>query len=485
MEREIISTNRKALRLNLNQNSYGTIAEIGGGQEVARHFFQAGAASGTVAKTISAYDKSFSDAIYECKSTDRFVSEPRLMSMLDAEYKELTDTLSDKRDSDTKYFAFANTVSILNFQKDNYCHGWLGMRFQLNPNGEPNEVVLHVKLLEKDTLQQQQALGILGINLIFASYYFHETPNIFLKSLLDNLTLDRIEVSMVRMKGPELDYVDNRLLSVQLVKNEMTSATIFNRKGEVIEPSDMLYKKNVLAFRGSFRPITYVGFDMLKASYSLFKKDEDYDKKNTIGLCEMTLNNLLEKGNLDEQDFLDRVDILNGMGQNVMISNFREYYKLVTYFSEFKIKNLRVVIGIPTFINVLDPKYYKDLSGGILEAFGKLFAKKMKLYVYPALDEKTGDLITSKNLNLAEDLKHLYQYLIANRKILDLSNIKKERLSIKSADVLKMIKNNNFGWELKVPVYIEEFIKTKRPFGYKGTNKLVERKKSDDCQEDE
>ena len=483
MEREIISTNRKALRLNLNQNIYGTIAEIGGGQEVARHFFQAGAASGTVAKTISAYDKSFSDVLYECKTSERFVSEPRLMSMLDVEYKELNQTLSKKKDPKTKYFVFANTVSVLNFQKDNYCHGWLGVRFQLKPDSEANEVVLHVKLLEKDTLQQQQALGILGINLIFASYYFHETPNIFLKSLLDNLTNDRIEVSMVRMRGPELNYVDNRLLSVQLVKNEMTSATIFDKNGEVIEPSDMLYKKNVLAFRGSFRPITYVGFDMLKASYSLFKRDEDYDKENTIGLCEMTLNNLLEKGNLDERDFLDRVDILNGMGQNVMISSYREYYKLVSYFSEFQIKNLRVVIGIPTFINVLDPKYYKDLNGGILQAFGKLFPKNMKLYVYPALDEKSGKLITSQNLNLSDDLQHLYQYLISNRMILDLSTIKKEWLSIKSAEVLKMIKKNEAGWELKVPVYIEEFIKTKRPFDYKGTSELIDRKKSEDCKD--
>lgn len=485
MERDIISTNRKALSLNLNQNIYGTIAEIGGGQEVARHFFQAGAASGTIAKTISAYDKSFSDAFYECKTTDRFVSEPRLMSMLNTEYKELTDTLGNKKDPDTQYFAFANTVSVLNFKQDNYCHGWLGVRFQLNPNSEANEVVLHVKLFEKDSLQQQQALGIIGINLIFACYTFHETPNIFLKSLLDNLSLDRIEVSMVRMKGPELNYVDNRLLSVQLVKNEMTPATIFDSNGEVIEPSDMLYKKNVLAFRGSFRPITYVGFDMLKASYTLFKKDEDYVRENTIGLCEMTLNNLLEKGNLDEQDFLDRVDILNGMGQNVMISNFREYYKLVTYFSEFKIKNLRVVIGIPTFINVLDPKYYEDLNGGILQAFGRLFAKNMKLYVYPALDKKTGELITSQNLPLRDDLKHLYKYLIANRKILDLTNIKKERLSIKSADVLKMIKKDISGWELKVPVYIEEFIKTMRPFGYKGSDKLIERKKSKNCKVDD
>lgn len=475
MEREIISTNRKALQLNLNTKVYGTIAEIGGGQEVARHFFQAGAASGTVAKTISAYDKSFSDTIYKCNDSTRFVSKPRLLSMLDAEFMELTDTLSKKRDPETLFFAFANTVSVLNFQKDNYCHGWLGVRFQLKPNEEANNIILHVKLLERDSLQQQQALGVLGINLIFACYYHYETPNIFLKSLLDNLSNERVEISMVRMRGPQLRYVDNKLLSVQLVKNEMTSATIFDRNGEVIEPSDMLYKKNVLAFRGSFRPITYVGFDMLKTSFGLFKKDEDYDKDNTIGLCEMTLNNLLDKGNLDETDFLERVEILNGMGQNVMISNFREYYKLVSYFSAFNIINLRVVIGIPTFINVLDPKYYKNLNGGILEAFGKLFTNNMKLYVYPALDENSSSLITSKNLPLPDDLKHLYQYLIANRKILDLSNIKEEWLKIKSVDVLKMIKKNESGWEVKVPVYIEEFIKTRKLFGYKGSSKMIDR----------
>lgn len=475
MEREILSTNRKALRLNLDNTIYGSLAEIGGGQEVARNFFQAGGASGTVAKTISAYDKQFSDKLYNKNKKGRYVSEGRLLKMLRTEYDDVVNLLLKERHDKCRFFAFANTVETLNYRKDNISHGWLGMRFQLRAGSEANEVVMHVNLLENDALLQQQTLGILGVNLIFACYHFNDRPNVFLKSLLDNLSRDRVEISLVRMSGPELKYVDNRLLSVQLVSNRMTPATMFDRNGDVQQPSDMLYKKNVMAFRGSFRPITYVGFDMLKTSFSIFKKDEDYVKENTISLCEMTLNNLLEKGKLDERDFLDRVDMLNGMGQNVMVSNFREYYKLVSYFSQFKIKNLRVVIGIPTFLNVLDKKYYSDLKGGILEAFGKLFVKNMKLYVYPTRDESTGDIITSQNIPLPEDLKYLYKYLIENRKIIDIKSVKKDKLHIKAKEVLCMIKSGKEGWEELVPVYIEDFIKKNKIFGYKGGEGLIYR----------
>lgn len=478
MDREILSTNRKALRINLDQSIYGTFAEIGGGQEVSRNFFTAGGASGTVAKTISAYDKKFSDNIYNKNKPGRYVSLGRLEKMLITELDEIREVL-DLTENKQRYFAFANTVATINYKKDNYSHGWLGLRFQLKEQAEPNEVIMHVNLHENDALLQQQSLGILGVNFIFACYYFHDRPNVFLKSLLDNLSPDRVEITLVRMTGPDLKYVDNRLLSVQLVNNGMTNATMFDRNGDVQQPSDMLYKKNVLAFRGSFRPITYVGFDMLKTSYGMFKRDEDYEKETTVSLCEMTMNNLLEEGELDETDFLDRVDMLNGMGQNVMVSNFREYYKLVSYFSQFRINNLRVVIGIPTFINVLEKKYYSNLRGGILEAFGKLFVNNMKLYVYPTKDDETGELITSRNLPLEDDLKYLYKYLMENRKIIDLEGVKTDRLHIKSKEVLKMIKNNTGKWEEMVPVYIEEFIKTNDLFGYNGSKELIMR--TDDC----
>jgi hypothetical protein len=479
MEREILSTNRKALRINLNGMIYGSFAEIGGGQEVARHFFQAGGASGTVAKTISAYDKSFSDKLYNKNRPGRYVSQGRLQKMLDTEYNELTTLLGGLRQPETTFFAFADTVETLNFEKSNDAHGWIGVKYQYSPGTEPNQVVLHVDLKENDALLQQQTLGILGVNLLFACYYHHDRPNEFLRSLFDSLSRDRIEISMIRMSGPDLAYVDNRLLAVQLVKNGMTNAVMFDRKGDVQQPSDMLYKKNVLAFRGSFRPITYVGFDMLKSSYGIFKKDRHYQRDNTIAVCEMTLNNLLEEGELDERDFLDRVDILNGMGQNVMVSTFREYYKLVGYFSRFRIGRLRIVIGIPTFLNVLEEKYYEKLRGGILEALGRLFPENVKFYVYPtisavSLDDRSpsGELLTSRNLALPEKLKPLYDYLISCRKIIDIKEVKKERLYISSPYVLKMIKENIPGWELMVPNYIEEVIKTKRLFGYSGDGKL-------------
>jgi hypothetical protein len=473
MEREILSPHRKALKINLNPNLYGCFAEIGGGQEVARQFFQAGGASGTVAKTISAYDKAYSDALYQKTVTGRYVSEFRLGEMLDTEYSELVQILASQRGLNTQFFSFANTVETLNFQKTNRGQGWIGMKFQLKPETDANQVVLHVNLLENDGLMQQTTLGILGVNLVYACFFLSQFPNQFLRSLLDSLATDRIEITMIRMTGPDLSYVDNRLLSVQLVKNGMANSIMFDRKGEVQRPYDMLYKKNVLAFRGSFRPVTYVMADMMRTSYRIFKRDEDYDRDNTISLCEMTLSNLLQEGELDEQDFLDRIDILNGMGQNVMVSNFKEYYSLVQYFSQFKIKKLRIIIGIPTMMNFFEKKYYEHLRGGILEAMGKFFIDNMKLYVYPTVSSVSIDdpakgegLITSGNLPLADDLHDLYQYLIKNRLILDIKDAKKEWLWINSQVVVKMIKDKLPGWEDMVPNYIVKEIKRKKLFGY-------------------
>ncbi|HBF88777.1 MAG TPA: nicotinate-nucleotide adenylyltransferase [Bacteroidales bacterium] len=466
MEREILSQKNKALKINLDSTTYGTIAEIGGGQEVARAFFQAGGASGTVAKTISAYDKTFSDAIYNNYKSGRHVSENRLDKMLKKEYSELVRILIVERCSDTRFFAFANTVETINYNKSNQGHGWLGIKFQLKSCGEPNEVVIHVRLLENDSLLQQYTLGILGINLIYACFYHWYNPNDFLQSLMDNLSRDRVEINMARMSGPDLDYVDNRLLSVQLVKNGMTNVVIFDRNGKVKSAADMLYKQNVLVFRGSFRPITYVGFDMLKTSYALFKKELGNNKDKSVVLCEMTLNNLLDKGEFDERDFLDRVNILNGMGQNVMISDYKEFYKLISYFSEFKIKELRLLLGIPVLRKVFDEKYYANLKGGIVEAFGRLFIQNLKIYVYPALDVETDKIKTVEKMDIPENIRFLVKHLLENQKILNVPNVKKERLHITSKQVLAKIKAKDKTWEDLVPKYVSDFIKEKKLFCY-------------------
>lgn len=468
---EILSPHRKALIINLDPTIYGSFAEIGAGQEVARSFFQAGGASGTIAKTISAYDMAFSDNIYGGSKTGRYVSEDRLLTMLQTEAKELTSVLKDKAKPNTRFFVFADTVTTINFKKDKEGQGWMGVRYQLSPKGKANEVILHVRMLENDSLQQQRTLGILGTNLIYACFHHYEHPNSFLQSLLDSLSSDQLEITMIRMAGPDLDYVDNRLLSVQLVKNGMATAIMFDSSGNVRQPAEMLYKKNVMAFRGSFRPITYVGLDMIKSSYRLFKKDPDHHKGDTITLCEMTLNNLIFGGDFSERDFLDRVDILNGIGQNVMVSNYKYYYKLASYFSQFRIKNLRIVIGFPTFQKIFNKKYYEELNGGLLEAFGKLFTDNMKLYVYPAIDQETNSLKTSKCLELSSDLKHIYDYLIENRKILDIDCANSKKLNYFSEDALRLIQNGDDKWKDIVSKYVAEQIITKNLFGYQDNNK--------------
>ncbi|NOZ47763.1 MAG: TonB-dependent receptor [Chlorobi bacterium] len=465
---DIISTKAKALRINLNKSIFGTFAEIGAGQEVARTFFQAGGASGTIAKTISAYDKSYSDTFYNEGKSGRYVSESRLNKMLTIEFNELIRLISENKKNSIRCFTFADTLTTVNFNKDNEGHGWLGVRFQLVPGAKPNDVIIHVNLLENDALLQQQSIGILGVNLIFACFYHYDRPNIFIQSLMDKLSNDRIEINMIRMSGPNLSYVDNRLLSVQLVNNKMTKATIFDKDGNVQQPSDMFYKKNILAFRGSFRPMTLAGLDMINASINLFRKDKDYDENNTITVCEITLNNLIEQGDFDEQDFLNRVDLLNSLGQNVMISNFREYYKLVDYFAPFKIKNLRIIIGVLTFIKVLEPKYYTNLRGDILEAFGRLFTRNMKLYVYPALQNKSDELLNAANIPVNDEILPLYNYLLSNKRIIQLKDIQKDVLQFFPHKVVKCIQDGDPAWEKMVPESIKKLIKQKEMFGYQG-----------------
>lgn len=466
MKHESIPINRKALKINLDTEFYGSFAEIGGGQETSRNFFIAGASSGTIAKSISAYDKSYSDKLYNNNKQGRYVSEGRLIKMLDNEYKELKDVLSHKKE-EVSFFAFADTVEVLNYSKDNYSHGWMGMKFQLCPNSEPNKVIMHVKLLENDTLLQQKTLGELGVNLVYACKYYHEHPDIFLKSLLDNLSVDRLRITMMRMSGPDLDFVDNRLLGVQLVKFGMTHAIMFDKNGNVQQPSDMLYKKNVLAFRGSFNPITYVAKDILNASLELFQKDEDYTPDNTLSFCEITLNNLFREGEIDERDFLERANMLNDIGQNVMISDIREYYSLVEFFSQFKIQKLRIVMGVPSLEHVFNEKYYVDLKGGILEAIGKMFPKNIKVYIYPTIDRESNTLLKSKDIHPEGSIQLLYNYLLVNRFILDISSKMADQLHVKSHEVHKMIEQGNAEWEKYVPMIVANKIKEKGLFGYK------------------
>ena len=464
MQNELQNTVQKALRINLNGSIYGSIAEIGAGQEVARNFFQAGAASGTIARSISAYDMAISDATYGKTPDGRYVNETRLMKMLDYEYSNLLNLLTGNKTAN--FFSFANTVSALNFQKDNFTHGWMGIRYQLRKKPEWNQIIVHFRLWENDNVLQQRTVGIVGVNLIYAAFYYHHDPLTMLKSLMDATSSDRITIDMIEAKGPDLDYIDNRLLAVQLVKNGMSEATMFDRNGVVQQPSDMMYKKNVMIIRGSFRPITYVGFDMLKTGYHMLKQDVDFRKDNTLTLCEITMDNLIADGDFHEKDFLDRADILCGMGQNVLISNFREYYRLVLYMSQFKTLAMRLMIGAKTFKKVIDPSYYTHLKGGVLEAFGRLFAQNLKVYLYPSLIPGTTDLMTSANLPVDPAIKNLVQYLLDNQKIVDVEGVKTKWLGIYPHDVRSKIQQHDKSWEKMVPVYVSKFIKTHKVLDY-------------------
>jgi len=468
--REILTTKHKALAINLRPDFYGTIAEIGGGQEVSRAFFQAGGASGTIAKSISAYDKKFSNFLYG-QGVNRYVSVERLRQMLDSEFNEVRQILNEDKGRNTKFFAFANTVEILNYQKTNIAHGWIGIKYQLLPKNEPNEIIIHINLLENDALLQQYTLGTLGVNLIYAAIYYPDRTNLFLQSLMENLDSDRVAINLAEMKGPQLDFVDNRLLTLQLVKNGMTRAAMFDKKGHVLQPYDKLYNKDVIILRGSFHPITVVGFDMIRAGYNMLRLNAEINPDNVVILCEMTMSNLMTNGEFDEHDFLDRVNLLNAMGQNVLITNFKEFYPLVHYLNSYvKINKLRLIMGSPIFQKVMSEKYYENLQGGILEATGKLFKRNVRLYIYPALQDtevSNSELLTSKNISINPQLIKLFEYLHENRMIIDMEIKNKKILTIASHKVLKLIKENNIEWETMVPEEEAQYIKENKLFDYK------------------
>jgi len=378
-----LTTKEKALQVNLDSRIYGTIAEIGGGQEVASHFFKAGAASGSIAKTMSAYDMTFSDAIYG--KTSRYVCEEKLEKMLDKEYSLLTRRLTN-RAKKSHFFAFANTVETLNYAKTNDGHGWIGIRFQLHPNSAYNDCIVHVNLKDNDAIWQQQVLGIMGVNMIHACYR-NTDPEEIMNSLADNISRDRFEIDMFKIEGPDFHHVDNRLMTLKLVKNGLTHAAMFGPKGNVMQASQALYKKNVVVLRGRFRPVTMVHVDMMITGMRAFRREDEVDKANMLTMTELTLNDLSTQGGIDEADFLDRVDCLCSLGQNVLISNYQEHYKLAAYLSRFTRKRkLGIIVGVNNLIQIFDEKYYTNLDGGILESFSRLFSSNVRLYVYPSLE---------------------------------------------------------------------------------------------------
>ena len=464
----IPSIKSKALRINLNENIYGSFAEIGAGQETVRNFFQAGGASGTIAKAMSAYDKDFSDSIYGIENDGRYVTESRLKKMLTHEIGLIEERVPREKNPSRLFFAYANTVATIDFAKKFKGHGWVGIKYQVEPEGAFNEIVLHIRFYENEATLQQNTLGTLGVNLIYGAFYKFDEPKKLLRYLYDHIEQDKIEIDTINFSGPQFENIDNRLMSLQLVKNSMTEAVMFGPDGNNILPASILYKKNILALRGSYRPVTKVNIDMYEKSLEIFKKEKRVDKNNTIVVFEITLSNLRAEGEIDEEDFMSRAKLLCSLGHIVMISNFQEYYKLVEYFSAYTKKRMGLTLGVNNLIDIFDEKYYRHLSGGILEAFGKLFFKDLKVYLYPMLNPKTGEYINSENLKVHPRIKELYKFFKYNGKVVDIEGFDKDNLNIFSREALKMIENKEKGWEKLLPTGVSEIIKEKKLFGYKG-----------------
>jgi len=465
---QILNPKQKALEINLDSAIYGAFAEIGAGQEVARHFFQAGGAAGTIAKTISAYDMAMSDAIYGKEESGRYVCESRLMKMLGREYDILISRLQEKRSSDTRFFAFADTVAARSYGSHTDGHGWMGVRFQNIPGAAASDVIMHVKLLDNQNLLQQQALGRVGVNLIYACFNYLDNTAHFIRSLMDNLDNERIEIDMIRVTGPAFKGMDSRLLNLELIKRQYSQALLFDSTGNAIQPSDAIYKKNILVLRGSFRPPTLVNMDMLREGLTSFKKDlPPEEHKSIMVLPEISMSKLVERGEVDSSDFLARVDLLAALGQNVLISNKESFWSLNSYLKGLTKKQIGYVLGVYNLEVLMDESKYAAHSHGLLGALGQVVGHQSRLYLYPAKDEKSGDITKAANIPVAENLKYLMSYLRQNKYLVDVENFHPDHFNIWSRQVLKMIESGEKGWEEMVPPSIAKTVKEKGLFGFR------------------
>src|SRR6202789_1945985 len=458
-------THQKALRINLDPRWYGTIAEIGAGQEVVRWFFRVGGAAGTVAKSISAYDMAVSDAVYG--KADRYVSAGRLQGMLDKEFQLNVDRLGDERGDENCFFAFADTVVARSYGGGNECHGWMGVKFQAQAHDEPSQIIMHVRMLDLEAWLQQEALGIVGVNLLYGAFFHHHEPDKLIESLLDRLTTGRIEIDMIQFRGIEFRGVDNRLMALKLVQLGLSGVAMFGYDREVLQPSEVLRKKAILVERGSFRPPTHVNLDMLETARAKFEADPAVTGKPVLALTEITMRNLLAGGaQVDRRDFLARAELLAACGMTVLITDYFDYYRLAAYLGERTRERIGIVMGVPSLIDLFDEKNHAQLPGGILESFGRLFKNDLKLYVYPVQPSPQDPLVTVHQLRVGGDLQALYDYLAARGSFVDLDNFKPEYLHIFSRDVLHRIADGDETWATMVPAEVATMIRRRGFFGF-------------------
>lgn len=454
---------QKAFQINLDASKYGTFAEIGAGQEVARWFFYVGGAAGTVAKTMSAYDMVVSDVIYgDCP---RYVSRERLSDMLDHEYELLVERLDEPRGDETTFFAFADTVAAKAHRGPDEGHGWVGIRFQTEPRSRPSQIELHVRLLDDENAAQQEALGIVGVNLVHAAFHHYEEPEALLKALLDDLKPGRVEIDMAEFSGEAFETIDHRLVGLQLVKHGLSRTAMFATDGTILQPSEALYKRPVLVERGTFQCVTHTHLDMMERARERFIERDDVDPERLVVLMEMTMQELEETGGLGYDDFLLRADMLEATGATVLVSNYLEHYHIVQYLDRLTSRPIGLVTGIATLQRLYQARFYEDLPGGLLEAFGLLFSGDdvVQMYVYPQLASTEGDedaRIRASSLVLDPPLNHFHRYLLESGRIEDLTDVPRELLQGYPAEVIEKLEADDSSWKELVPEAVEHVLRS-------------------------
>jgi hypothetical protein len=444
------TTRDKAFELNLDPQVYGTFAEIGAGQETANWFFRVSGAAGLVAKTISAYDMTMSDAIYG--RTERYVSAARLAAMLDHEYEIQLERLGPKRGSETTFFSFCNTVRARGYKDSGECHGWLGIRFQMKPGDPPSDIILHVRLLDPRTIDQMEALGVIGVNLIHSAFRHRGHLKRFVESLLDNLTAGRVEVDLLKFTGHGYGFFDNRLCALQLVESGLTDATMFLPSGEVVQPAEALYRHPVLLLRGSFDPVMNLHLAMLENAREGFSASLAESERGTeIELCEISMSNLLRGPGIDPVDFIDRSDALQSLGKTVLVSRCAEFHRIAAFLNRCTNKPVGIVLSIGLLNELFKAKWSENLAGGLLESFGRLFKEGVTLQVFPWQNRKTGELVTAETFKAPENCVHLYQHFVENGRIRGIKAGDPSLLAFTGRDVCRMILNGDESWHSLVP----------------------------------
>ena len=447
----------KALEINLDPSIYGVFAEIGAGQETANCFFRVSASAGTVAKTISAYDMVMSDALYG--KTERYVSQERLQSMLRYEFDLLVERLGKTKGDASTFFAFCNTVRAKGYQDDGECHGWLGVRFQIKPNDKPCEIRIHIRLLDQNNPDQMEALGKIGVNLIYAAFKYRDDLKLFAESLVDDISPNRVEVDLLRFEEEPFRFIDNRLCALQLVESNLTEASLFNPSGEVVQPLDILYKRPILLLRGSFNPVLKLHLDMLEQSKRVFFKELDRaEQERSIEICEISTNNLLRDGLLDHGDFIDRADAIQALGKSVLISRSAEFHRIATYLNRCSNQSIGIVLSIGILNELFKEKWSEDLAGGMLESFGRLFKNKVNLYVYPWHNITSGELVTADNFKAPKNWELFYRHLRDNQRICAVGTGNPSLLAKTSRAVLRQIEAGDLDWKNWVPLEAQAIV---------------------------